>query len=215
MQYLLRIFFHQLYHRFAWGYDFVACLVSLGRWNEWCQSIIPLLPAGKILEIGFGPGHLQHSLAITGKMVVGLDESWQMNFQAGKRYPGLKFLRARAERAPFADGSFEVITSTFPAAYIFEPHTATEMYRLLTPNGQIVALLAARPAGSSLADRFVRTLFKITGETPPAGFNYSILLKAYRETGFSVISRWEKHPTAELLIMRGQKQASPDHETSI
>ena len=61
MQTLLRIFFQLLYHPFAWAYDLVAGLVSLGRWKSWVLCGLPLL-AGRVLEIGFGPGHLQAAL---------------------------------------------------------------------------------------------------------------------------------------------------------
>ncbi len=205
MNRLLRIFFHQLYHRFAWVYDMVAWCVSLGRWNDWCRAIIPLLPPGRVLEIGSGPGHLQHQLALLGKEVYALDESWQMNTQAAHRYPGLCFLRARAENAPFASATFSAIAATFPAPYLFEPTTAAELARILTPNGQLIAILAARPAGQTLQDRLIRTLFRITGETPPANFDYSHLLTAYNHAGFQSTATWESHPSADLLIMRCHK----------
>jgi hypothetical protein len=38
---------------------------------------------------------------------------------------------------PFADGSFRTIISTFPAGYIFEPKTWTEVARLLGKPGKI------------------------------------------------------------------------------
>jgi ubiquinone/menaquinone biosynthesis C-methylase UbiE len=208
MQILLRFFFHQLYHRFAWCYDAVAWVVSLGRWNKWCQAIIPLLPPGRILEIGSGPGHLLQNISLTGRSIIGLDESWQMNCQAKKRYPAQKFLRAYAEMAPFATASLDVIVASFPAPYIFEAPTANEMARILSSKGQLLALLAARPVGQTLADQFIRALFLLTGETPRAGFDYSGLFDAYRKAGFQVIYAWSSHPGAELLIMTCVKQAS-------
>ena len=43
---LLRIFFHLLYHPFAWTYDFIAWAVSLGRWKDWVKKH----PNSKILK---------------------------------------------------------------------------------------------------------------------------------------------------------------------
>jgi ubiquinone/menaquinone biosynthesis C-methylase UbiE len=206
MKRLMLFFFHQLYHRFAWGYDFVAWLVSLGRWNDWCRAIIPLLPGGRLLELGSGPGHLQKHLANSARDVYGLDESWQMTHLAAKNYPGLRLMRARAQNTPFASASFAVIVATFPAPYIFELQTAAEVSRILNPDGQFIALLAARPAGGSLPDRFIRALFKITGETPPTGFDYSYFSTAYHQQDFWVNTAWERHPTADLLILRCAKR---------
>ncbi|MEW6241946.1 MAG: class I SAM-dependent methyltransferase, partial [Chloroflexota bacterium] len=56
---LLRVFYHWLYHPFAWVYDFVAAVVSLGRWNEWIMTVMPLIEGTRILELGHGPGPLQ------------------------------------------------------------------------------------------------------------------------------------------------------------
>ena len=76
MKRLLRFFFKLLYHQFAFAYDFVAATVSVGRWQDWVSSILPFLAGTRILEIGFGPGHLQRHLLRRGLTVVGIDESW-------------------------------------------------------------------------------------------------------------------------------------------
>ncbi|NMC80811.1 MAG: hypothetical protein GYA59_15725, partial [Chloroflexi bacterium] len=39
----LKVFFDLLYHSFAWTYDGVAAVVSLGRWKGWVYSVIPFL----------------------------------------------------------------------------------------------------------------------------------------------------------------------------
>lgn len=39
----MRVFFHLLYHPFAFTYDLVAAVVSFGQWKNWGQSILPLL----------------------------------------------------------------------------------------------------------------------------------------------------------------------------
>jgi ubiquinone/menaquinone biosynthesis C-methylase UbiE len=52
---------------FAWSYDLVAAVVSLGQWNHWVGSVLPYLPGVNILEIGHGPGHLQRLLKRFGQ----------------------------------------------------------------------------------------------------------------------------------------------------
>ncbi len=59
-----RFIFHLLYHEFAFLYDSVAAIVSLGLWGEWVSTIIPFLDEKPILEIGFGTGILQKKIDI-------------------------------------------------------------------------------------------------------------------------------------------------------
>ena len=58
----MRVFFHLLYHPFAFTYDLVAAVVSFGQWKNWGQSILPFIDGTRILELGHGPGHLQRFL---------------------------------------------------------------------------------------------------------------------------------------------------------
>ena len=78
MRNLLRFFFHLLYHPFAFTYDWVAAIVSVGRWKDWVLSVIPFIEGTRILELGHGPGHLQRVLLSRDLVAVGLDESAAM-----------------------------------------------------------------------------------------------------------------------------------------
>ena len=80
----LNTFFHLLYHQFAWTYDWVAAIVSLGRWKDWISATLPYLDGPLVLEIGHGPGHLQVALQAKGIQAVGLDASAQMGRQADR-----------------------------------------------------------------------------------------------------------------------------------
>jgi len=79
LQSLLRLFFHLLYHQFAWTYDWVAAIVSIGRWNDWVMATLPFIVGPRVLEIGYGPGHLQVAMRRNGLLPYGVDASWQMS----------------------------------------------------------------------------------------------------------------------------------------
>ena len=77
----------------------------------------------------------------------------------------VRFLEADAEELPFADGTYDVVLSTFGAMFTPEhTRTASEMMRVLRPGGR-VGLANWTPEG------FIGRLFKVIGAhvPPPAG----------------------------------------------
>jgi ubiquinone/menaquinone biosynthesis C-methylase UbiE len=77
----------------------------------------------------------------------------------------VRFLEADAEDLPFADGSFDIVLSTFGA--MFAPdhvRTAREMMRVLRPGGRL-------GMANWTPDGFIGRLFKVIGAhvPPPAG----------------------------------------------
>jgi ubiquinone/menaquinone biosynthesis C-methylase UbiE len=167
----MRFFFHHFYHTFAWTYDFVAALVSVGRWNTWIQAVIPFIDGKNVLEVGHGPGHLQELLIDGQRFSAGLDESRQMGRLAKRRLEKaghFKFnlTRARAESLPFANNTFGTVISTFPTEYIFDTRTLSAIYRVLQKNGRLIVLPSAWITGQKLLDKSAAWLFKITGQSP-------------------------------------------------
>jgi ubiquinone/menaquinone biosynthesis C-methylase UbiE len=174
MRFLNRIlgyFFSLLYHNLAWGYDLVAAVVSWGRWKHWVGSVLPFITGSCVLELGHGPGHLQLQMANLEMLPVGLDESRQMGILARLKlrrnsYTLNNLVRGRSQALPFLSGSFDTVVATFPAEYIYDPQTITEVRRCLRIGGAFVFLPAAWITGKSTLDRFLAWLFRITGESP-------------------------------------------------
>ncbi len=126
----------RLYHEFAWAYDLVSWLVSLGRWDAWRKQVIPHLRGERVLELGFGTGELLMELNRRGYQVVGLELSAEMQRVAGRKLRRKGFaliprVRGQAQRLPFASASFDSATATFPAGYIFDAETLAEVRRVL------------------------------------------------------------------------------------
>jgi ubiquinone/menaquinone biosynthesis C-methylase UbiE len=165
----LRLFFEKLYTTFAWTYDLVAWMSSMGQWRDWQSAAVEDLPKGDILEIGHGTGHLLLRLMRLGRNVFGIDPSTQMTRIATKRLQRSGYdphvIRSKAQRLPLPKGRFSVILSTFPSAYIFDPDTLSEAYRVLQPEGVFVIVGSVRITGRGLLDRFAAWLFRITGQT--------------------------------------------------
>ncbi len=160
---LFRGLYYLLYHQFAWTYDYIAAFVSLRRWNSWVQHTIPLLTGPSILEIGFGPGHLLSSSISNNKKIVGVDESKQMVRRASKKIKSLGFhpplIQGNVFALPFVDSYFDQVVSTFPSEFIFNKKAIAEIFRVLSPGGQLIILPFAWIKGKLWYEKIVSRLF--------------------------------------------------------
>ncbi len=164
MRRFMQLFFHLLYHPFAFTYDLVAAVVSFGKWKDWVSSVIPFIEGTRILELGHGPAHLQRFLLRRGLFPVAIDESAAMGRIAKRRLgKPAKLTRGLAQTLPFANDSFDTIVSTFPTEYIFSPQTLSEAKRVLRNGGRLIVLPVALPSS-----RILQWVYKITGESPSA-----------------------------------------------
>jgi len=204
----MRFFFHHFYHAFAWTYDFVAAVVSIGRWTDWIQTVIPFIAGTRILEIGHGPGHLQRILRNPGLLVVGLDESRQMGLLAKRNTDGFAHLtRGLAQSLPFPSETFESVVSTFPAEYIFDPRTLSEVLRVLHNGGRFIILPVAWIVGRGFLDRAAAWLFRVTGETPANVMDIigGRAVRPLEKAGFKVkVERIEIKSSIVLLLIAGK-----------
>ena len=208
----LRIFFHLLYHSFAWAYDLVAWTVSLGRWKDWVECVVPFIEGTRVLELGHGPGHLQRILQDLSLFAVGLDESRQMGYLAKRRllgngYTQINLARGLAQSLPFPIGSFDTVISTFPSEYIFEQSTLLEARRVLTNGGRLIVLPAAWITGKSTLERLMSWLFRFTGQTPsdPLEKVKQKLSQPVASAGFQVEIRQVEVKSSLVLILIGTK----------
>ena len=150
------------YHRFAkqtvWGFGprlVAACGISAGQ---------------RVLDVAAGTGNVAIRAAEAGASVVASDLTPE-NFEAGRREARahgveLEWVEADAEALPFADGEFDVVTSS--AGAIFAPDhraVADELVRVCRPGGTI-GMINFTPEG--LAREFFE-LFGRYAPPPPPG----------------------------------------------
>jgi len=200
---LLRFFFKLLYHQFAFAYDVVAATVSVGRWKDWVSSIVPLISGTRILELGSGPGHLQRLLLNRGLVAVAIDESAPMTRLAQRNTAGKATLaRAIAQGLPFAESSFDTIIATFPAEYITDPQTLSEVRRCLSDGGRFIVLPVAIQMGRGMLEMLMSLLFRVTRQTPvdPIEEVKEKLCAPFIEAGFDVDVQ-ELHVKSSLLLV--------------
>lgn len=203
----LRLFFHLLYNEFAWCYDYVAWIVSRGQWQAWGEGALPHVTGDCVLELGHGPGHLLAKLSQRGFAPVGLDVSPFMARYAKRRLRnhglGVGLIRARAQRLPFHRDSFDSVVATFPTEFITHPRTLKEVARVLRPRGHLVVVLGARFRGKGLTSRFMRWLYRITGQDPQAS---EALMTCMKHVGLSPRLTSEKIGDTAVTLLVAERE---------
>jgi len=180
-----KIILDLLYHQFAWGYDLVSHIVSLGLWKTWIFNVIPFIHGNRILEIGQGPGHLQIALSKLNLDVSGLDSSLCMSKLAHKNMSksgfSSKLVQGESQFLPFPDESFDQIVSTFPSEYIIKDSTIKDLFRVLREEGTLIILPTAWITDVKWYFRLADCLFKITGQNPKIDDSWSL---PFKDNGF-------------------------------
>ncbi len=199
-------FFQRLYHQFAWSYDIVAAVVSLGRWNSWIRAIVPYINGERIVELGPGTGVLLSALASDSHFCVGVDESSQMLHQAQRRIRrtnsrNIHLIRGRGGSIPLQSHSYNVVVATFPTEYIYESRTIDEIQRVLRPGGQAVILISAQVGGGRLIEKLLRKIYAITRQSPDSDMDLEVFRHPYAEAGFTTRLEWITSGRDRLLIL--------------
>jgi ubiquinone/menaquinone biosynthesis C-methylase UbiE len=206
-QRMMMVFFDWLYHSLAWAYDWVAGLVSFGRWYEWGKSVLPFVKGSVVLELGYGTGHLQQVLNQAGFATWGVDESWQMALRSGRRIGSKRLIRGRGQSLPFRNHVFDCVVAIFPAPYLFETETLREIGRVLQGNGRLVILPGAWIVGRGWAWRVLAWFYRITGESPDLNSMFVVgISERLVRCGFSAQITWVEENGARLMIVQGDKK---------
>jgi len=149
------------YHRFA--------KQTIWELGEVLVRACDISPGQRVLDVAAGTGNTAIRAAEAGAKVVASDLTPE-NFEAGRREAEahgveLEWAEADAEALPFADGEFDVVTSSFGA--LFAPDhraVADEMLRVCRPGGTI-GMLNFTPEG--LISEFFGALAPYMPPPPP------------------------------------------------
>jgi len=218
----LRPVYHLLYHAFAWTYDWAAALVSLGKWNEWIQIVLPQVVGPRVLELGYGPGHLQEYLLNRGEKPYGIDESWQMARIAYRRVKGWysrkpghsngyahfsALVRGVAQNLPFPNDLFSSVVSTFPAPYIFHTQTLHEAFRVLAPGGRLIILFTAWFSQNVWYGKWILRIFPFAQIRQD---HFSGILAFFQDTSFLVEIKDVPYKSSTALFILATKPGQPE-----
>ncbi|MCK4452449.1 MAG: methyltransferase domain-containing protein, partial [Anaerolineae bacterium] len=112
------------------------------------RRMFPLL-RGAVLELGIGTG-VNLPLYEPEARVIGCDASVEMLAWAARRHPQapVTLAQADAQRLPFTDGSFDVVTASLLFCSVADPAQGlAESRRVLRPGGRLVLLEHTRGSG--------------------------------------------------------------------
>lgn len=123
------------YNRIARSYDKKeSYLNSFEKGKLW--EVLPNIEEASVLDIGAGTGRISVTLARKGGKVTACDIAHEMLAMVEKKYPHIQIVVADAERLPFRNASFDVVTAVFLIVHLKTlPVFFSEVYRVLKPGG--------------------------------------------------------------------------------
>jgi len=133
-------------------YDRINRFATLGQVSKWRRMVRARLPAGRVLEIGCGPGSFAED--VEGGGLICLDPIPEMlsiaeprvNAKRSQRGDApVQFVEGTAENLPFENDSFDAVCSLFSFRDWYDKRTGlTEVLRVLKPGGPIVIVDPAK-----------------------------------------------------------------------
>jgi demethylmenaquinone methyltransferase / 2-methoxy-6-polyprenyl-1,4-benzoquinol methylase len=138
-----------LFAPLAPGYERWGNILSMGqdlRWRRTMVSGLEIGPRSEVLDVAAGTGLITRLLQSRGATVISLDQSHRMLQPAVAR--GATGVVATAERLPFPDKSFDIVTFGYLLRYVNDVEGCmSEIGRVLRSGGRVGMVEFGRPRG--------------------------------------------------------------------
>ncbi len=147
-----------MFDRIAGRYRMMNRLMTFGRDSSWRRCVVSeasLAAGGRLLDIATGTGDIAFEALrlIDGLHATGADFSVEM-MRVGRHRPGggnIDWCAADTLALPFADDSFDAVTSGYLLRNVTDPESAfREQVRVVRPGGRVVCLDTSPPPPSPL-----------------------------------------------------------------
>ncbi|MGH7967738.1 MAG: bifunctional demethylmenaquinone methyltransferase/2-methoxy-6-polyprenyl-1,4-benzoquinol methylase UbiE [Limisphaerales bacterium] len=199
----------ELFARIAPRYDLINDLQSFGLHRFWKRRVVSLAHATQgdsALDICCGTGDLTFAFAAKGIRAMGLDFTSEMLEVAQKRarrqieecrdIPNAavvapagrnpRFIRGDAQRIPFRDSSFDVVTVGYGLRNLSDWHAGlAEMFRVLAGRGRLLVLDFGKPDNAlwrRLYFTYLRLFVPILGKVfCGSGEAYAYILESLKQ----------------------------------
>lgn len=152
------------------------------------------------LDVATGGGHTANALAPLVRKVKAMDITPKMlenakKFITGNKHANVEFVEGDAEKMPFEDGAFDIVTCRiaphhFPNIEVF----VSEVYRVLKPGGRFMLDDNVAPEADAF-DHFYNKVEKIRDYSHYRAWKKSEWLRMLEHAGFEIqeMHRFEKH----------------------
>jgi ubiquinone/menaquinone biosynthesis C-methylase UbiE len=171
--------------------------------NRWMIRQLRPGDAGRVLELGCGPGHFwrdTRDLRPARWRVVCSDLSPGMAAEAARALggePGLSFAAADAQALPFPDASFDVVLANFMLYHVPDrPRALAEIRRALRPGGQFAAATVGRSHMAGLRELVLRFVADLPPEAVAQSDHFLLENAAAQLEPFFDDVRLERQPNA-------------------
>ena len=194
-----------MFDKVAQRYDLLNDILSLGQdrwWRKVVAKAVGARPGERILDLAAGTGTSSVTFTASGAACVACDFSLGMlrvgvarlgrpghrgDLAGGHGEPGpLRFVAGDALRLPFADRSFDAVTSSFGLRNVADPDAAlAEMFRVTKPGGRLVICEFGHLPSARLDAIYARYLMAalpaVARRLSPAGDAYEYLAESIRD----------------------------------
>jgi demethylmenaquinone methyltransferase/2-methoxy-6-polyprenyl-1,4-benzoquinol methylase len=145
---------NRMFAAIARRYDLMNRLMTGGRdraWRRYVVRLAELPPGGWLLDVATGTGEIGYEALrqVPDAHVVGVDFTHEMMLIGQqKQHRGImQFVEGDACRLPFADNTFDVVTSGFAMRNVANISAAfAEQWRVTKPGGRVICLETTPPA---------------------------------------------------------------------
>jgi SAM-dependent methyltransferase len=187
-------------------------------------DLVPMLEAGqmsgqeRVLDIGSGPGHTALLFATRAREVVASDPTEAM-LEQGRRLAiersldNIRFERTTAEKMPFADGSFDRVTSRQSAHHYADVRAALrEVARVLSPGGRFLLIDTFSPEDDEF-DAFLNRIELLRDSSHVRDYRVSEWREMFDEVGFELedLAAWDIPLEFEDWVTRSR---TPDEDVA-
>ncbi|MCW2571089.1 MAG: ubiE [Frankiales bacterium] len=147
-------------------YDLTNAVLSMGldrTWRTAVRDALDLRPGQRVLDVAAGTGTSTAALARSGARLVGCDFSLGMlRIGAKAAHPGVALVAGDALRLPFADASYDAVTTSFGLRNTADvDRTLRELLRVTKPGGRLVVCEFSHPTWAVVRTAYLEYLLRL------------------------------------------------------